>query len=341
MTSASPIRPAPRIAILRSSMSAESMAGERPRLTTNRRPKAIAVGSGSSGACGCCPRPSSTVGARSRDETSLEAREQEHAREPLPLAVGCEQPRGLVCDLRLLGPAAGPRRQDLHEPEVGDQARVVAAESAERDDTGAPRAEAALSSEPHESRVGRRLQRLEVDRSHDPGKSRRAAGSEPARGDSGGGEGGERSLARRVLAARANHRSLDVSRAARLDQLPADGVQDCVRNGRLSRRPQTPEHAHGAPEQRIASRTAGETRSCRRRARGRSALRRPPGPRTLESTTVPFGLCRASAHRPPGKAERHSAVQVVSFSEYGPRGSTRASTIEPAYSPHRSRYLRP
>src|SRR4051795_89141 len=108
-SSDSPIVPAPMIATRRASTAmAESLGGVRVRQ---------------------CDQPGA-VGV-----------EQVHARETGPLAVGLEQ----LGRLPALDPAAAQRGAELHEPEVGDEAAVVAAEALQEDDAHRPRAEPALS----------------------------------------------------------------------------------------------------------------------------------------------------------------------------------------------------
>ena len=72
------------------------------------------------------------------------------------LASPCQSPYGasnsavspFAFILAWLGPAPAERGEELHEREVVDEPRVVAAEPLQRDDADRPRADAALASEP-------------------------------------------------------------------------------------------------------------------------------------------------------------------------------------------------
>ena len=109
-------------------------------------------------------------------ESGVVSRQQVHARDPGPLAVGLEEGVGL---LGLDAPAPELRRE-LDEPEVAREAPLVAAEPLEADDAGRPGPEAALALEPLRGDLGREpLQLLEVGAAAEPDERGAAAGPEP------------------------------------------------------------------------------------------------------------------------------------------------------------------
>ena len=121
-------------------------------------------------------------------ESGVVSRQEVHAREPGPLAVGLEQ------DVRLLGlDVPSPERGgQLDEPEVAREPALVAAEALEADDAGRPGAEAALALEPPCRDVGReRLQRLEVAAAAEADERGAAARAEPELPELGGREAAE------------------------------------------------------------------------------------------------------------------------------------------------------
>ena len=76
-------------------------------------------------------------------ESGVVSRQQVHAREPGPLAVGLEQRVGLLG----LDAPSPERRGELHEPEIAREPALVAAEPLEADDARRPGAEPALALE--------------------------------------------------------------------------------------------------------------------------------------------------------------------------------------------------
>src|SRR6188508_2187584 len=172
----SPMRPAPSTAILRGST--------------------IGGVYGGSGGVRRRADESCPICARAGNEPALEALEEEDAREPLPLGVGSKEVGGLAG----LGPASAYGTQELHEPEVVDQPRVVAPEPLERHDSDRPRPDATLAFEAYE-RVVSSSQPFEVDRAGQPGERRGAARREPAGGEPCGREARECVPRRRVISA--------------------------------------------------------------------------------------------------------------------------------------------
>src|SRR5206468_1897573 len=115
-------------------------------------------------------------GTRQGYETAPEPRQQVHAREPAPLAVGGEQDVGLLG----LDPAAPEGRRELCQPEVAVEPVLVAPEALEADDAERPRPEAALAGQPGDDGVRRLLlQPLEVERPADTDERPGLAGAEP------------------------------------------------------------------------------------------------------------------------------------------------------------------
>ena len=105
-------------------------------------------------------------------ESGVVSRQQVHAREPGPLAVGLEE------GVRLLRLDAPPpeRGGQLDEAEIAREPALVAAEPLEADDADRPGPEPALALEPPRDGVGReRLQRLEVGASGRAGRATRRA----------------------------------------------------------------------------------------------------------------------------------------------------------------------
>ena len=84
-------------------------------------------------------------------ESGRVSRQQVHAREPGPLAVGLEQGVGLLG----LDAPSPELRGELDEPEVAREPALVAAEALEADDAGRPRPEPALALEPLRHDLGR------------------------------------------------------------------------------------------------------------------------------------------------------------------------------------------
>src|SRR3954454_2060552 len=135
--SASPMRPAPRIAM---------------RLT----PKRLRGARG-----GERQKPARVTG------------EHVHAREAFPLSVGLEQLRGLP-ELDL---ASAQLAQELDEAEIADEPVVVSTESLEADDADRPGPEAALPVEPRRDDRGRDMvQPLQLDRAAEADERGAAAG---------------------------------------------------------------------------------------------------------------------------------------------------------------------
>src|SRR5580765_4631401 len=180
---------------------------------------------------------------RQAHEALGERVQQIDAREPGPLAVRLEQLGGLPA----LDPAAAERGEQLHEAEVGDEPAVVAAEALEEDDPDRPGPEPAFAEEPFGRCFAReRAQPLEVERTADPYQRGPAAHPEAQAPQLCGGDSRKRLAARRRVQfragqrrrERADHGALDLARPARLDQLPADGAQQRVGDGRGPKRPQ-------------------------------------------------------------------------------------------------------
>ena len=146
------------------------------------------------------------------------------AGEPLPLLVRREQ----LGRLAGLDPAAAERREQLDEPEVADEAVVVAAEPLERDHADRPGADPALAAEPREDDLGVVLaEPLEVERAARAGASVVARDDrEPVAAQSSAGE--SRARPSRVATAPPSARRIERSiaaRAAGLDQLAAHRAQ--------------------------------------------------------------------------------------------------------------------
>ena len=178
-------------------------------------------------------------------ESGVVSRQEIHAREPGPLAVGLEQGVGLLG----LDAPAPERRGELHEPEIAREAALVAAEPLEADDAGRPGPEPALALEPLRHDRGREaLQLLEVE----PRQSRTSAAPRraprPSRCSSAGENrprsaevGAAWSPPSSRVAARIDG-ALDLSGLARGDQLAGDRAQERVRDRGGSQRP----HARAA-----------------------------------------------------------------------------------------------
>ena len=84
------------------------------------------------------------LGGRHGHEAACPARQQVHRCQPRPLAVRREQ----LLRLPTLHAPAAERAEQLHEPEVADEAVIPAAEPLQRDDAERPRAEPALAEQP-------------------------------------------------------------------------------------------------------------------------------------------------------------------------------------------------
>lgn len=240
--SASPMRPAPRIAIFRSSITAQSLGAHRALVAAchelEARVRAAAQGADGAG----------SVEARSGDEAAGEAGEEEDAGEALPLAVGSKE----LCCLGGVGPPSAQRGEQLPQPEVADEPDVVAAEPVERDDADAPRADPSDPGQPTlDDRRLHSAQRLEVDLPHEPSERGGARGSEAAGAEPCWGERGEGALARGILSAGADDGPLDRARSARLDELPGDGAERGLRDRRRAERPQPAEESSWGAEEAI------------------------------------------------------------------------------------------
>src|ERR1700722_19057028 len=121
-------------------------------------------------------------------ESGVVSRQQVHAREPGPLAVGLEQ------HVALLGPDGPPgeRRGELDEAEIAGEPALAAAEPLDADDADRPRADAALTQQARGAPLGRlAAQRLEVERAAEPDERRAAAGAEAQARELGGREAPE------------------------------------------------------------------------------------------------------------------------------------------------------
>ena len=174
-----------------------------------------ALGGASCATCGRAPR---SIHARAADQTSLEALEEEHAREPLPLAVRLEQ----LGRLAGVGPAAAQRREELHERRDRRRAprrsgRGPAVRS-RRPSTGRRRARGRVA---RARRGARGALRGRASAASRISVAARLAAS-PHRGHSGRREPRDRLARRRVLSAGADDRPLDLERLRGLDQLAAD-----------------------------------------------------------------------------------------------------------------------
>lgn len=167
----------------------------------------------------------------------LESVQEEDARETLPLCVGLEELAGV----RWVGPASVQGGLELHEPEIADQTRVVAAEPLEGHDADAPWPDPTRSLEALQSRVAVGPQPLEVERAAETRERRGAARSEAAAGELCRRQPSQRLARRWLLPARANDRSLDLERAAGLNQLAAHGPERRMGNGGLPARAHTSE----------------------------------------------------------------------------------------------------
>ena len=277
------------------------------------------------------------IHARSGHEAALEPLQQEDAREPLPLAVRLEQLGGLA----RLGPASAQRGEELDEAEVVDEPGVVAAEPLERDrrrpSTGrrrargrGARARPGVARSPSRSSV--RASRVSV--------AARLAAS-PQRGESRGREPRERLARRRILAARADDRALDLERLDAWMSCPqtarsAACVTVALRRGRIPRRRCTDGPSSGSRAKRRWNSLVSSSSASMKRA---SSIARSHEART---TTRPSWSCCADAQRPPAGAPSRSLVPAVSRSEYGPAARSTASTIGASLlgDPWLTRYLR-
>ena len=184
-----------------------------------------APGSSTGPSLGGCSRQSGT-------RPLANACKQVDAREPRPLAVRLEQLRRLPA----LDPAAAQRREQLHEPEVGDEPAVVAAEPLEEDDADRPGAEArarAGAARPTPRSAARAAARARASgraarawrRGASPARAAAARRARPAqRLRSPGGACSFVPDSRGVSGA--DHGALDRAGAARLDQLAADRAQE-------------------------------------------------------------------------------------------------------------------
>src|SRR3954465_220461 len=232
-SSDSPIVPAPMIATRRASTAmAESLGGVRVRQ---------------------CDQPGA-VGV-----------EQVHARETGPLAVGLEQ----LGRLPTLDPTATQRGAELHEPEVGDEPAVVAAEALQEDDPYRPRPEPALSQQPVGGGIAWPVaQPLQLDRAADADERGAAAHAEAQPPQLGGRESAKRLAPGRCVqpsasqrwCQRADDRALDRPCAAGLDQLSADGPQERLGDGRRAHRPQAADAPRRLADQRVAREATQELR---------------------------------------------------------------------------------
>src|SRR5437763_6136318 len=187
-------------------------------------------------------------------ETSGEAREEIHAGEPGPGAVRLEERVGLLG----LDPAAPERGRQLDEPEVSPQAAVVAAEAFEAHDPDRPRTEPSLALEPGDDGTRRQLaEALEIERSAQPDQRRGAARTEPEPAQLRRREPTELGARRRCVQlaklrrGRPDHRSLDLPRVARLDQLAGDRAKQGLGDGAGSHRPEAAQLADRLSEQRV------------------------------------------------------------------------------------------
>ena len=189
-------------------------------------------------------------------ETPCVPRQEVHAREAGPLAVGREQLVGLVG----LDPAPPQRGGELREAQVAVEAVLVAAEALEADDAERPGAEPALAGEPGDDRGasgGASSSRgRSVRQSRTSAPPRRAP--RPSLPSSAGENacqlgGGRRGVQPAELGRRCAHdRPLDLPRPARLDQLAGDGAQQRLRDRAGAHRAEAAEPADGLAEQRVA-----------------------------------------------------------------------------------------
>ena len=113
-------------------------------------------------------------------ESGVVSRQQIHAREPGPLAVGLEQGVGLLG----LDAPAPERRGELDEPEIAREPALVAAEPLEADDAGRPRARARARARAagRRPRSGRAFSASRSSDAAEPDERRAAARAEPEAG---------------------------------------------------------------------------------------------------------------------------------------------------------------
>ena len=182
---------------------------------------------------------------------------------PRPFLVPGEDPR------RVLGldPPALDRRADLQQPEVADDSAVEAAEALRPHDADRVRADPALLLQPRGGRVRwKPAQPLGVERAADADERRRLAGRKPVAVELGRREAGEVLGQRRrlepadALRRVANEAPFDRARLARGDQLPDDGAQQRVRDGRRADRAQALEVADRPREELVVTKPLEELR---------------------------------------------------------------------------------
>ena len=159
------------------------------------------------------------------------------------------------------------------------------------------------------ARVGRRLEPFEVDPPRRAREGRRPARGEPAAGERGGREPGERLARRRVLAdARITARSIS---RARLDwiELAADRAQRRVRDGRLPSRPEAAERRGPTARAAGRARSGGGTRCVVVEREHEARLVDRALARGVHDT-VPSCAWHASAHRPVGQPRPPGPIRV-------------------------------
>ena len=169
------------------------------------------------------------------------------------LASPCHSPYG--ASRSAVSPGSGQRRRSearsLTSARSSTRPGVVAAEPLQRDDSDRPRADAPLAPEPLE-RVVVGAEPVEVDRPREPRERGGSAAREPARRDASRRQARQSLARRRILAARADDRPLDLERARGLDQLSAHAADHGVGHGCLAPRAHPAEPPDGRADERVA-----------------------------------------------------------------------------------------
>ena len=249
------------------------------------------------------------VRARARHEPAAPAGHQIRAREPGPLAVRLEQFRRLV----ELDPAAAEGRAQLDEAEIADEPVPPAAEPLRARSTPSDqRPEAALAEQPRLDRLDRLgAQTFEIDRAADPDERRGAVGrqAEPAELRRRRARRSPRASARaRRRRARSPARSRERAAPRSAGRRPRGGAP-----APLSASAAAAGRAGAGSTGRAAGRggSGGRTRSCPRRARGRSAASSSRSSSGARSTTCPSARCQACPRPPPGSGVSYGRPYVI------------------------------
>ncbi len=199
-----------------------------------------------------------------RDQPAREAGQQVDARQSCPLGVRLQQLGGLGS----LDPASAERGAELHQPQVADEADLVAPEPLQRDDTDRPRPEAALALQPRRGGVDRHVaQPLGIERLQQPHERRAAPRVQAERAQLRRRVHAQRLACRRLAQVvraprgrRADDRALELARVLRRDQLSAERAQQRARDSGRPHHAQPAQLADRLPQQLVVGETPQELR---------------------------------------------------------------------------------